>query len=84
MKEGKYLDSLVSEYKSLLCESLSKNNQDNYNEEHIIENLTKSADWSPRGASEILGLANNYGAFVLRNALAIAVTLGKEDGALGL
>ena len=29
MKEGKYLDSLVSEYKSLLRESPSKNNQDN-------------------------------------------------------
>ena len=84
MKEGEYVESLVSEYKSLLHESPAKNNQNRYNEEHIIKNLTKSADWSPRGASEILGLANNYGAFVLRNALAIAIALGKEDGALGL
>ena len=84
MREGKYVDSLVAEYKSLLRGNLSKNNPNRYDEEHIIENLTKSADWSPRGASEILTLANNYGAFVLRNALAIAVALGKEDGALGL
>ena len=84
MKEGEYLDSLVSEYKSLLYESLPKNYRKKYNEEHIIANLTKAADWSGRGASEILSLANNYGAFILRNALAIAVALGKEDGTLEL
>ncbi|HAH30794.1 MAG TPA: hypothetical protein DCL44_00590 [Elusimicrobia bacterium] len=84
MSEGDHLDSLVIEYKTLLRKSVSNNNQNNCDEKHIIENLTKSADWSPQGANEILGLVNNYGAFILRNALAIAVALGKEDGALGL
>ena len=31
----------------------------------------------------ILRLADNYGAFMLRSALAIAVVLGKEDGSEG-
>lgn len=84
MKESDYLDFLVSEYKSLLSENPSKTDQNSCHKEHIIKNLTKSADWTPRGASEILSLANNYGAFMLRNALALAVALGKEDGALGL
>jgi hypothetical protein len=30
-----------------------------------------------------LKLADKYGAFMLRNALAIAVVLGKEDGSKG-
>lgn len=42
-----------------------------------------SADWSITGASELLRLADHYGAFLLRNALAIAVVLGKQDGSLG-
>ncbi len=84
MKKSECLDSLVSEYRSLLSGSLSKDNQNGYNEKNIIKHLTKSADWTTHGASEILGLANNYGAFVLRNALALAVALGKEDGDLGL
>lgn len=84
MKEAQHLDSLISEYKSLLYESQPKNAQDNYNEAAVIDQLVKSADWSDRGASEILMLADQYGAFILRNALALAVALGKEDGALGL
>jgi len=32
----------------------------------------------------IVTLANKYGAFMLRNALAVALALGKEDGDLGL
>ena len=84
MKEAQHLDSLISEYKSLLYESQPKNVQDSYNEAAVIDQLVKSADWSDRGANEILMLADQYGAFILRNALALAVALGKEDGALGL
>jgi hypothetical protein len=42
-----------------------------------------SADWSLSAAREILRLVENYGAFMLRNALAIAVVLAKEDGSEG-
>ena len=34
-------------------------------------------------ARAIVSLANDYGAFMLRNALALAVVLDKEDGDLG-
>jgi len=40
-------------------------------------------DWTSSGASELLALVENYGAFMLRNALALAVVLGKEDGSKG-
>jgi len=54
-----------------------------YDESRIVQELSASADWSVSGAIEILRLVDNYGAFILRNALAIAVVLGKEDGSEG-
>ena len=33
--------------------------------------------------SHLLGLASAYGSFMLRNALAISLALGIEDGELG-
>lgn len=47
MKEGEYLDSLVSEYKSLLRGSLAKNNQNSYDEKHIKEVARKKRDIPP-------------------------------------
>jgi len=49
----------------------------------ILKELSVSADWNIFAAREILRLAEDYGAFMLRNALAIAVVLGKEDGSAG-
>ena len=40
-------------------------------------------DWSEVGAAAVVGLAGDYGAFMLRNALALAVALDVEDGRLG-
>jgi hypothetical protein len=83
MKEGEYLDSLVGEYANLLRERLSKQTQIRHDDVGIISELTTSADWTVQGARELLRLVHNQGAFMLRNALAIAIVLGKEDGALG-
>jgi len=83
MREGEYVDSLVAEYATLLRARLSKDPQSLRDETGIIEDLEASADWSTSGARELVRLADNYGAFMLRNALAIAVVLGKEDGAGG-
>ena len=83
MKEGKYVDSLVSEYATLLRQRLSKDAKITHDEAGIIRELTTSGDWTIAGAHELLQLAQNQGAFMLRNALAIAVVLGIEDGALG-
>lgn len=83
MREGERVASLVSEYATLLCGGLSRDSQRQHDEAGIIEDLAASADWSMSGARELMRLVDNYGAFMLRNALAIAVVLRKEDGAQG-
>jgi hypothetical protein len=83
MREGEYVDSLVGEYATLLRGRLSKDPQSRHDKAGIIEDLEASADWSTSGARELVRLADNYGAFMLRNALAIAVVLRKEDGTQG-
>ena len=83
MREGEYVESLISEYETVLGKRELKDAQGGYDESGILKELSVSADWSMSGASELLKLANTYGAFMLRNALAIAVVLGKEDGSEG-
>lgn len=45
--------------------------------------LHNEMDWTQDGAEHVASLARDYGAFVLRNALALALSLGIEDGELG-
>ena len=84
MKEGEYVDSLVKEYGALLAAGLSEDPQIRGVDGVAIEELLTSADWTRSGARELVNLVNEYGAFILRNALALAVVLGKEDGTSGL
>jgi hypothetical protein len=84
MREGEYVDSLVNEYAALLTGRLSEDSQMRGVDPVIIEDLLASADWTRSGARDLVKLVNEYGAFILRNALAIAVVLGKEDGTRGL
>jgi hypothetical protein len=44
--------------------------------------LIRNGDWSPNAASHLLRLVQKYGSFMLRNALAISLSLGIEDGDL--
>jgi hypothetical protein len=83
MREGEYINSLIGEYEPLLPQRPSKNANGEYDESDILIALSASADWSISGAREIVRLVENYRAFMLRNALAIAVVLGKEDGSAG-
>ena len=50
----------------------------------IVDALTQKCDWTPNGAAVIVMLAQQYGTFVLRNALALANALGIEDGTSGM
>ncbi|MGD0077838.1 MAG: hypothetical protein ABSB91_04320 [Sedimentisphaerales bacterium] len=50
---------------------------------HIETKLHNEMEWTQEGATQVATLAREYGAFVLRNALALAVSLGVEDGELG-
>ena len=50
---------------------------------HIEETLRKEGGWTEEGAGQIVCLARQYGVFMLRNALAVAIALDVEDGDLG-
>lgn len=45
--------------------------------------LQNEMEWTQQGTTHITALARDYGAFFLRNALALALSLGIEDGELG-
>ncbi|MEE9910854.1 MAG: hypothetical protein K4571_03935 [Deltaproteobacteria bacterium] len=79
MNEGKYIESLISQYAALIKKP-SKDMACPKRENAISNTLVKEADWTKSGADLLLTLANDYGAFMLRNALALAVVLDKEDG----
>jgi hypothetical protein len=49
----------------------------------IETKLHNEMEWTQEGAAHVAALARDYGAFVLRNALALALSLGVEDGKLG-
>jgi len=82
MNETELLESTVSEYKNLFKPAKVKTNG-RLDTDRLVSNLSKEHDWTHQGAHAIVCLANEYGAFMLRNALALAIVLEKEDGDLG-
>ena len=84
MQESAQLESLIGEYEELLQQcAQSEDALAGENLRLVADALCRCGDWSKRGADEITRLARDYGAFMLRNALAIAAVLGREDGELG-
>ena len=81
MHQGKLLQSAISEYKSLASLTASKT-ETNSCSKKLIRELRRDHDWTDGGARAMVMLANDYGTFMLRNALALAVALEKEDGDL--
>lgn len=79
--EGTLLESRIHEYENILGESPSSCYSDDLS--GIAQTLCKQSDWTDKGAKTILRLAQNYGTFMLRNALAVAIVLGREDGKKG-
>ena len=75
-------EPLFDEYETLVLESRS--NDGAVDRERLRGALIVTAEWTPAGAEHLLTLATDYGSFVLRSALALAVALGIEDGELGL
>lgn len=72
-------DMLRIEYTELVAQ-LSSDPTDN----EIVGALVANADWTERGAREILQLAQRYGTSILRNATALAAAMNIEDGSEGL
>lgn len=82
MSEIELLESAVCEYRGLLA-SAKGDGTEPLDMDRLVQHLSQAHDWTEHGARAIVSLANEYGAFMLRNALAMALALGKEDGDLG-
>jgi hypothetical protein len=82
MSEIELIESAVSEYRDLLA-SVKGTGVEGPGMDRLVRDLLRAHDWTERGAREIVSLANEYGAFMLRNALAVALALDKEDDDLG-
>ena len=82
MNEIAITKSLISEYTSLITDTDRRKIAIQLNSENLIRKLQAEHDWTDSGARALVCLANDYGAFMLRNALALAIALGKEDGDL--
>jgi hypothetical protein len=84
IQEGLKLASLICEYEEVLLKfAKSEGPLSGKNLKLLSESLCRCADWSEEGAGEIIRLSKDYGAFMLRNALAVAIVIGQEDGELG-
>lgn len=82
MNEVELLESAVCEYQGLLA-LIAVDGIERLDMDRLVQHLSLAHDWTEHGARGIVSLANAYGAFMLRNAFALAVALGKEDGDLG-
>jgi len=84
-KDTVQLEKTIREYRDILSRiGHTKMQSDNLGWNRIEKELESEADWTAEGAHLILGIARNYGAFVLRNALGLAIALNIEDGSMGL
>jgi hypothetical protein len=81
MHESELIESTISEYKSLVY-THSRRPFHRMGKDRLIRSLCRDHSWTDNGARAIVSLANDYGAFMLRNALALSIALDKEDGDL--
>jgi hypothetical protein len=78
MKTMTNINGLVDEYQAII------DKEQDTDWDTIKRKLVDNAEWSERAANELSFLAKHYGTFILRNALALSVVLGIEDGEAGL
>ena len=77
MERDHDVSGLLGEYSSLFSEDQLQD------EGTLLDKLTTEAEWTPQAAEHLMYLARTYGSFVLRNALAVSLALGIEDGEIG-
>ena len=51
--------------------------------ESLERALQEDGDWTQLASEHLIALVRDYGSFMLRNALAVAIALEIEDGDLG-
>jgi hypothetical protein len=70
------------EYQAYVAESTDKNHKIDWNK--LVGLLCVEGEWTKEGAVTLVTIVRNYGSFILKNALALAVATNIEDGELGL
>ena len=73
---------LIGEYVTLVSESRPRRGGA-IKWHKLRKKLAKDAEWSDESAAHLVMLARCYGAFMLRNALALASAADIEDGSFG-
>ncbi len=75
---------LCDEYRTFAAEcGLGHGEEDEVRQERLIHKLISAGDWTHTSARLLMNLVNEHGSFVLRNAAALAMALGIEDGSDG-
>lgn len=84
MNASEDIANLVEEYKSILepATTLAAGRM-SHDPDKVEELLVAEGEWTSTAAGHLLRLSKDYGAFMLRNALALALALEIEDGSLG-
>jgi len=79
------LNILCDEYKMILqgCEFTEDSDNDSDVLECVVEKLISHCEWTPEAAYELVEIARSKGSFFLRNAAALAIAMGVEDGSDG-
>ncbi len=83
MSDSGNLEFAVSEYRNLAAIVTIKSSGE-LSEERLVGELASAHDWTEHGAQQLVALAKQYGSFILRDALALAIALDIEDGELRL
>ncbi|HIJ67703.1 MAG TPA: hypothetical protein HPP87_07840 [Planctomycetes bacterium] len=77
------LKNSVKEYEILVGEiSSNEGAEKNVDWFSVEAKLQSEADWTINGARCLVQLVQDYGSFILRNALALALAANVEDGEL--
>ena len=79
------INGLVAEYRSILaCAGDGLPASRRIDSGRMVALLHEKAGWTTEGAHEIVRIVREYGGFILKNALALAIVLGVQDGEKGL
>ena len=84
MNTPENVEGLVEEYRGILEQAVTVSAGGvEYDPDKVEKLLIHEGEWTPNAAEHLLKLSNDYGSFMLRNALALSLALKIEDGDLG-
>jgi len=76
------IEHLESEYLTYVRSATGKDHEIEWNK--LIALLCSGGGWTRQAAETLVSIVQDYGSFVLKNALALAIATNTEDGQLGL